>query len=67
MLVKQHTGFGKGSLADSVISLQASQNRIDAARSFYLSLGFQCHDEYVDDNGLSQTRPAFRGAVGANP
>ena len=38
MLVKQHTAFGN--LADSVISLQSSQNRNDSARSFYLSLGF---------------------------
>jgi hypothetical protein len=31
MLVKQHTAFGRASLADSVISLQASQNRTDSA------------------------------------
>jgi hypothetical protein len=67
MLVKQHTAFCKGSLGDSVISLQASQNRADSARSFYLTLGFQCHDEYVNDNGLSQTHAAFQGAVGGNP
>jgi hypothetical protein len=53
MLVKQHTAFSNGNLAGSVISLQSSQNRNDSARSFYLSLGFQSHDEYVGDNGLS--------------
>ena len=65
MLVKQHTGYGN--LADSVISLQSSQNRNDSARSFYMSLGFQVHDEYVHDNGLSQTHPSFQGAVGKKP
>ena len=65
MLVKQHTKYGD--LFDSVICLQSSQNRNDSARSFYLSLGFQVHDEYVRDNGLSQTHPAFQGAVGKNP
>jgi hypothetical protein len=65
MLVKQHTGYGN--LADSVISMQSSQNRNDSACSFYLSLGFWVHDEYVHDNGLSLTDPAFQGAVGKNP
>jgi hypothetical protein len=31
--------------------------------SFYLKLGFICHDEYVDDNGLSQTSKGFQKAV----
>ena len=67
MLMKQHTGLGTGNLADSVISLQSSQNRNDSARSFYLSLGFQGHDEYVHDNGLSHTHHSFQLAVAKRP
>ena len=40
--------------------LSGNQN---VARSFYLKLGFICHDEYGDDNGLSQTSKGFQKAV----
>jgi hypothetical protein len=64
MLVKQHTTLDH--IEESEISLQSSQNRKDSARSFYLSLGFQVHDEYVRDNGLSQTHIVFQGNVHKN-
>jgi len=44
ILVKQHTGIGDGSLDHSLISLQASMDRKNPARRFYLNLGFTDHD-----------------------
>jgi hypothetical protein len=66
MLVKQHTGIGNGHLENSVITLQASHERRKPVRSFYLRLGFICHDESAD-NGLSLTSPGFQEAVKASP
>jgi hypothetical protein len=61
ILVKQHTGIGDGNLNDSIICLQASSDRTDPVRSFYLKVGFTSYD--LDDNGLSETSPAFQSAV----
>ncbi|MCK7580960.1 MAG: hypothetical protein MZV65_38670 [Chromatiales bacterium] len=66
MLVKQHTGIGNGSLEDSVITLQASRERKKPVQSFYLRLGFNCHDESAD-NGLSLTSPGFQESVKTYP
>ena len=61
ILVKQHTGIGDGSLDQSLISLQASMDRKNPARRFYLNLGFTDHD--LPDNGLSLTSPSFQRTV----
>jgi hypothetical protein len=66
MLVKQHTGIGNGSLEDSVITLQASRERKHPVQSFYLRLGFECHDDCAD-NGLSLTSPGFQESVKTYP
>jgi hypothetical protein len=53
-------------LDDSILCLQASQKRENTdiqLRRFYLKLGFSCHDEFKDDNGLSQTSEGFQKAV----
>ena len=39
ILVKQHTGIGDGSLENSIISMQASMDRQNPVRRFYLNLG----------------------------
>lgn len=62
MLVKQHTGLST-SMNQSVLSLQGSHVQNSAAHSFYLNLGFISHDEFVDDNGLSQTSEGFQEQV----
>jgi hypothetical protein len=63
MLVKQHTGIGTGTMDHSVLSLQASRQRRMPVCSFYLRLGFICHDEYFTDNGLSETSEGFQKVV----
>jgi hypothetical protein len=51
LLVKQHQGIPPaGSLEGSVLCLQASMDRTNQSHSFYLKLGFICHD--LKDNGL---------------
>jgi hypothetical protein len=60
MLVKQHTGIS--TIEHSILSLQASRQRNNPVRSFYLKLGFSCHNEF-EDNGLSQTSKGFQEAV----
>jgi hypothetical protein len=65
ILVKQHTGIGDGCLENSIISLQASMDRENPARRFYLNLGFMDHD--LPDNGLSLTSPSFQRNVNAFP
>ena len=66
MLVKQHTGFASN-MDESVLSLQASSERTNPVRNFYLKLGFICHDEYINDNGLSKTSKGFQEEVRKNP
>jgi hypothetical protein len=63
MLVKQHTGTGTATLHHSVLSLQASHHRRKPVRSFYLRLGFMCHEEYIEDCSLSQTSIGFQKEV----
>jgi hypothetical protein len=65
ILVKQHTGIGDGSLENSIISLQASMDRENPARRFYLNLGFTDHN--LPDNGFSLTSPSFQTNVNAFP
>jgi hypothetical protein len=60
MLVKQHTGIS--TIEHSILSLQASHQRNNPVCSFYLKLGFSCHNEF-EDNGLSQTSKGFQEAV----
>ena len=60
MLVKQHTGIG--TIQHSILSLQASRQRNNPVRSFYLKLGFSCHNKF-EDNGLSHTSKGFQEAV----
>jgi hypothetical protein len=64
MLVKQHTGIGD--MQKSILSLQASRQRDNLARRFYLKLGFCCYNEF-EDNGFSQTSKGFQKAVQENP
>jgi hypothetical protein len=66
MLVKQHTGI-LSNMDHSVLSLQASSERKNPVRNFYLKLGFICHDEYLDDNGLSKTSKGFQEQVKKYP
>ena len=61
LLIKQHQGIPPGSLEDSVLCLQASTERTNPSRSFYLKLGFICHD--LEDNGLSLTSEEFKKTV----
>jgi hypothetical protein len=58
ILVKQHTGIGDGSLEKSIISMQASKDRLNPVRCFYLKLGLACYD--LPDNGLSETSHSFQ-------
>jgi hypothetical protein len=60
MLVKQHTR--NSTIQHSILSLQASPQRNNPARSFYLKLGFSCYNE-LEDNGLSRTSAGFQEAV----
>jgi hypothetical protein len=61
ILVKQHTGIGDGKLNESIISLQASSERGNPVRSFYIKLGFTSYDQ--EDNGLSMLGLSFQNAV----
>lgn len=60
MLVKQHTGIS--TIQHSILSLQASHQRNNPVCSFYLKLGFSCHNEF-ENNGFSQTSKGFQEAV----
>jgi hypothetical protein len=53
ILIKQHTGISTGTLDHSTLSLQASSQRTNHTRNFYVSLGFLSQDS--NDNGLSMT------------
>lgn len=65
ILVNQHTGIGDGSLENSKISLQASMERDNPARQFYLKLGLTDHDLF--DNGFSLTSAYFQVTVDKFP
>jgi hypothetical protein len=51
IFVKQHTQIRDGSLEESIILMQASIDRQNPVRRFYLNLGLSCYD--LPDNGLS--------------
>jgi hypothetical protein len=59
MLVKQHTR--NNTIQHSILSLQASRQRDNPVRHFYLKLGFSCYEK--EDNGLSLTSAGFREAL----
>jgi hypothetical protein len=65
ILIKQHTGIGTGTLDHSTLSLQASSQRTNPTRNFYVSLGFLSHDS--NDNGLSMTSQEFQEKVKKHP
>jgi hypothetical protein len=58
ILVMQHSGIGDGSLENSIICMQASKDRQNPVRRFYLKLGLACYD--LPDNGLSETSHSFQ-------
>jgi GNAT superfamily N-acetyltransferase len=57
MLVKQHT-VNDWDWKYCALYLQASRQRDNPARRFYLKMGFQCHD--YDDNGYEKLPYQFR-------
>jgi hypothetical protein len=61
ILLKQHQGIPPGSFDDSVLFLQASWERTDPTRSFYLKLRFISHD--LEDNGLCLTSKEIQKKV----
>jgi hypothetical protein len=65
LLLKQHMGVREGSLDGSILCLQASSERTNQSRSFYLKLGFISHDH--DDNGFSLTSAEFQAMAFAFP
>ena len=65
MLIKQHTGIGTGMMDHSCLSLQASIDKTEEARNFYVKLGFVSVDE--SDNGLSETSMGFQEVVKKAP
>jgi hypothetical protein len=65
ILIKQHTGIGTRTLDHSTLSLQASSQKTNPTRNFYMSLGFLSHDS--NDNGLSMTSQEFQEKVKQYP